>query len=134
MVSTERPTNVKYALMLGRMGYKVLPLCWPNPEGNCGCDNDHDTEVVGKAPMPQSGAKAASAEALKITRLWTGIPKANIDLELTGYVMVDLDSNDAQLEAEELGLPLTLTRLSRFDVYLYKASQRAPAAAAYPQR
>ena len=126
MVSTERPTNVKYALMLGRMGYKVLPLCWPNPEGNCGCDKDHDTKVVGKAPMPQSGAKAASAEALKITRLWAGIPKANIGLELTGYVMVDPDSNDAQLEAEELGLPRTLTRLSRFDAYLYKAPQGLP--------
>jgi len=126
MVSTERVSNLKYALMLGRMGYKVFPLCYPDAEGNCGCGWGHTGNEVGKAPRTKTGVKAASSEAHTITRLWADVPNANVGIDLHGYIMADLDSDEAAIEAEELGLPPTLKRLSRFVAYLYTAPRGLP--------
>jgi hypothetical protein len=126
MANPGQMSNLQYALMLGRMGYKSIPLCPPDADGHCGCGRGHNEKEVGKAPLTKTGVKAATAEAPTISRLWADVPNANVGIDLTGLIMVDPDSEDAQLEAEELGLPPTLKRLSRFDAYLYKAPEGLP--------
>ena len=95
MASTARATNPDYALMLGRMGFKVLPCCWSDSDGNCDCGWNHDAKEVGKAPRVRAGIKAASSEAPTITRIWQDIPNANVAIDLTGYIMVDPDTDAA---------------------------------------
>jgi hypothetical protein len=121
-------TQVEYALMLGRLGYRVIPLCWPSPTGDCACGWNHKVKEVGKAPRVPKGVKDASSEAPKIKRLWADIPDANIGISLDGLVVIDPDSDEAQIEAEELGIPPTLKRISRFDAYIYKAPEGLPSA------
>ena len=43
MINTELTTNLEYALMLGPMGFTVLPCCWPGLTGKCACPKKHGT-------------------------------------------------------------------------------------------
>jgi len=127
-MSKDGLTQVKYALMFGRLRYGVIPLCWPSSTGYCGCGWNHKVDEVGKAPRVRKGVKAASSEAPKIERLSADIPDANIGISLDGLVMIDPDSDEAQIEAEELGIPPTLKRISRFDAYIFRAPEGLPSA------
>ena len=42
--------------------------------------------------------------------------------------MIDPDSDEAQIEAEELGIQPTLKRISRFDAYIFRAPEGLPSA------
>jgi len=64
-MSKDGLTQVEYALMLGRLRYEVIPLCWPSSTGYCGCGWNHKVNEVGKAPRVRKGVKAASSEAPK---------------------------------------------------------------------
>ena len=133
MTSTAQSANLEYALMLGRMGFKEIPCCWPGPTGACACPKRHGgtpqkDKEIGKAPLTTHGLNDATADPTVIKRLWSTWPQANVAIDLTGYIMVDPDSEDAQLEAEELGLPPTLKRLSDNDAYIYKAPDGLPIA------
>ena len=74
-MSKDGLTQVEYALMLGRLGYRVIPLCWPSSKGYCACGWNHKVDEVGKAPRVLKGVKAARSKATKITRLWDDLPR-----------------------------------------------------------
>jgi len=61
-------TQVEYALMLGRLGYGVIPLCWPSSTGYCACGWKHKIKEVGKAPRVLKGVKAASYQLRPVGR------------------------------------------------------------------
>lgn len=126
MTSPGRISNLEYALMLARMGFKVLPCCWPGLTGKCACPKEHGgtpkmNKAIGKAPLTRHGLSDATNDPVVIKHWWSLWPFANVAIDLAGYIMVDPDSDDAQLEAEELGLPLTLKRISNFDAYIFRA-------------
>ena len=70
-----------------------------------------------------------------IERYWTDYPNANvgIDLERSGLMMVDPDNAEAVAEARALGLPPTITRISRSPGYLYQRPGALPQANAIKQ-
>lgn len=92
--------NVKYALALAlaRHGYKVIPCCWPNPDGRCGCGWHHPERQVGKAPRVAAGVRAASSRTATIWQWWKETPQANVALALApNLLMLDPDSPEAML-------------------------------------
>jgi len=109
----------------------VIPLCWPTPDGNCGCGRrDPDTDEprphidrdVGKAPLVRwkDYVNAPPSRGL-VTNWWKRWPQANTGLLLEphGLIVVDLDSEEALAEAREFGLPHTLTVKSAKGPHLY---------------
>ena len=121
---TATTTNLDHALLLARLGYRVGPLCWPTATGACGCGWNHDDKVAGKAPRLKDGVKGFTADPGSIHQYWQEAPKANVGMALDRLIMLDPDSDAAQEEAQDLGLPPTLTRLSRQDAYIYKGDPR----------
>jgi hypothetical protein len=113
----------------------VLPLCWPAPDGTCGCGEGHRPRDVGKAPIGRlvpRGCKDASADPEIIRRWWAACPDANVglDLERAGLLLVDPDSPDARREVMRLGAPPTLIRQSRNPAYLYQRTADCPVTSA----
>ena len=122
-------TSLQAASILVDLDYSVLPCCWPDAEGNCGCGWNHKNQrEIGKAPRVNSGIKEATANPNQVSSWFTDMPQANIGLALApaGLVMVDPDSPEALSEAEKLGLPPTLTRNSRSPAYLYTVPPGTP--------
>lgn len=78
-----------------KLGWPVLPLCWPDDAGNCACGGGH--EQAGKAPLLSDGYRGASLDRAKVAGWWRRWPSANvgIDLHRAGIVVVDADSDDA---------------------------------------
>ena len=88
---------------LGRQ-WPVLPLCWPDAQGECACGGEH--AQAGKAPLLTAGYKGASFRRNDL-RLWARRwPEANVGIALAdaGLVVVDCDSDDAVAEAGRLGV------------------------------
>lgn len=88
----------------------LIPLCWPTPDGRCGCGRGHEGREIGKAPLLGPGYQhlhPAVADVLEWHRRW---PRCNWGLLLEPWrlVVVDLDGREAVAEAEHLGLPPTL--------------------------
>lgn len=130
---TAEITNMDVASRLAGVGHKVLPLCWPDGDGTCACGWGHTDKPgkpseVGKAPRTPRGVKDASSKGADIFNWWKEVPKANVGLALqpSNLVMVDPDSQAAQEEARRLGLPPTLTRISKNPAYVYKLPPDVP--------
>ena len=122
-------TSLHAASILVDLDYSVLPCCWPDAEGNCGCGWNHkNAKEIGKAPRVTGGIKEATSIPAQVSSWFTDTPQANIGLALApaGLVMVDPDSPEALSEAEKLGLPPTLTRNSRSPAYLYTVPPGTP--------
>jgi hypothetical protein len=129
--ATQAPniTPISYANGLAALGYSVIPCCWPNAQGACGCPRNHkDEKRIGKAPLTPRGVLDASNKTADIFRWWKETPKANVGmaLEPSNLLMTDLDSPEAHEEAQELGLPPTLTRVSKNTAHLYKVPPDTP--------
>lgn len=93
-----------------RQGLRVMPLCWPRPDGRCACGHRpaHEGKNVGKAPLLGPGWQKTRPSEGDVRRWWGARP-ANIGLILdgSGVLVVDLDSADALSDAQALGLPTT---------------------------
>jgi hypothetical protein len=85
--------TLQTALELARNGYYVHPLCWPTPDGHCGCGRNHTDSEAGKAPLVAGGNTAATCDEATIRAWWTQWPQANIgvDLEQTGLLDIAPD-------------------------------------------
>lgn len=133
-----RPTNPNdtqlwdVALALARLGVPVLPCCWPTATGACGCGRGHRVNEIGKAPLTARAHLDASQDENIIRTWWKRWPLANVSVALapSGLVMVDPDSPEAEAEAQDLGLPVTLVRRSRMTAYLYRRPDGCPLARA----
>lgn len=106
MSVTATPTNLGAALGYLRRGWVPIPLCWPNPDGSCGCGRGHQGHDVGKAPLLGQGYQHARPTEADVRNWWTRWPKANIGilLEPSGLLVVDCDGTDALNEALKNGL------------------------------
>ena len=81
------------ALAIARAFGPVVPLCWPDERGGCGCGRGHAGHDIGKAPLTPHGFKDASIDPKVIGACWTRWPQANVglDLERAGLVFVGPD-------------------------------------------
>src|SRR5690242_3161911 len=98
---------VDAAIALYRQGLYPIPLCWPLPDGSCGCGRD--CSKAGKAALVGaawlSGERVADESTIRAW--WAQWPNANLGIALrpSGLLVVDCDSVDALDEASGLGLP-----------------------------
>ena len=117
------------ALACAEQGWRVLPLCWPNPMGKCGCGRRHPSKKVGKAPLTEHGVKDATTDADTIRTWWVRWAKANVGiaLETAGLLVIDVDSPEAMAEAQKLGLLPTVIRTSRYPAFIYRRPPNCPA-------
>lgn len=106
---------VDHALKYAQLGYKVIPLCWPDAMGHCGCGRDHDDKNVGKAPLSMNGVKDATKDEKIIRDWWRYYPDANIGIGLDASKVMTI-SPDCEEYAEQFeanGLPTTMRWQSR---------------------
>jgi hypothetical protein len=120
------------ALALAAKGLKVLPLCWPDRDGNCACAKHHSGHDVGKAPLTHRGYKDASSEVKTIWEWWETWPSANIGIALaaSGVISVAPDSPRWHEIFLSRGLPETAIARSGGGEghlhYYYRAPQETP--------
>ena len=75
---TEIKTMADYALEYISAGYSVMPVCWPNQDGSCGCGRKHEGRLIGKAPLPQHGLNDATQTQAGVKDNWRKWPNANV--------------------------------------------------------
>lgn len=95
------------ALFYASKGWTLIPLCWPDELGLCGCGRGHSPGDAGKAPLVREWQKIQRTPENQIREWWTRWPQANIGLLLSpsGLLAVDADSEAAVQELESLGAP-----------------------------
>ena len=73
-------------------GLPVLPLCWPDRNGACGCGRNHQDRSIGKVPLLEHGLSDAALSKSKVIEYWTRYPKANIGISIPlGLFVLDVD-------------------------------------------
>ena len=99
------------ALELAQKGLHLIPLCWPDKEGQCACGKNHQGHDIGKAPLTRNGVKNSSNAVRDVWNWWDEHPLANIgvDLDRSGLVAVAPDSPGWHATFQERGLPETAT-------------------------
>jgi hypothetical protein len=122
------PFALAAAVYMAR-GWPVIPTCWPDGRGRCGCGWGHVGKPVGKAPrIPKYDPAIAPAPASVATWI-RELPTANVAqlLEPAGLVVVDCDNDDAEAEVHALGLPRTRTvRTGQGRQYIYRRPPACP--------
>jgi Bifunctional DNA primase/polymerase, N-terminal len=87
------------------LGYPVLPVFEPNPEGGCTCRDRQACRRPGKHPRITGGVWQATTEPAVVRRWWRRWPAANLALR-TG-VRFDVADVDGQAGVEALRAILT---------------------------
>ncbi|MFC1988048.1 bifunctional DNA primase/polymerase [Chloroflexota bacterium] len=83
---------LRKALQYANSGFPVIPLCWPDYNGNCACGRNHQDKAIGKVPLVEHGLKDSTLTTLGVKEYWTRWPKANIGVVIPeGYFVVDVD-------------------------------------------
>lgn len=108
------------AIMYRKMGWSVIPACWP-VEGKCGCGMNHSD--AGKQPIVKWKDYQTRLPTLEeITEWWSKWPMANIACitgAVSGIAVVDLE-HEGLAAAEKLGLHsglISLTGKGRHLIY-----------------
>ncbi|BCV23272.1 bifunctional DNA primase/polymerase [Gelria sp. Kuro-4] len=101
----EKPKRA--ALHYGKLGWSVLPLCWPDKAGKCACGWNHPDKSVGKAPRVKGGVTAATNDKEQIASWWKQMPEANIGIAVapSNLLVLDADGEEAIKEIEAAGVP-----------------------------
>jgi hypothetical protein len=103
-----------------------IPVCWPTPDGRCGCGRGHGDKEVGKAALVSYIDTPPTPE--RIAAWWRDWPRANVGLLLDQRLVIDCDSDDALGEATALGLPpAPVSTSGRGRHYHYRRPADAPA-------
>lgn len=87
-------SRLETALELFSKGYYIIPLCYPTPEGTCGCGRNHDTHSVGKAPL--INWKNVNVNEGQIKTWWNATPEANIGILLQPSELFVVDADDSE--------------------------------------
>lgn len=106
----QEPQPPKYrALALAAKGLYIIPLCWPDQEGQCACPKHHTGHDIGKAPLTSRGVNDSSQSVREIWDWWDKWPNANIgvDLDRSGLIAIAPDSPEWADIFKERGLPYT---------------------------
>jgi hypothetical protein len=120
------------AINLAIKGLWLIPLCWPDEEGNCACGKGHTGHDVGKAPLTKRGVNDSSNSVKDIFNWWNEYPQANIgiDLDRSGLVDIAPDSEKWLETFKDRGLPPTASFASGggagHEHYLYQRPADTP--------
>lgn len=84
---------IDYAFKYIADSFPVIPLCWPDYNGNCACGRGHIDRAIGKVPLTKNGLKDATRTILGVKEYWGRWPKANIGIVIPpGYFVLDIDT------------------------------------------
>ena len=105
-------TKLISALRFLTWGWSIIPLCWPNDQGHCGCGRNH--AGAGKAPLTTRGVNDSSDQFDAVMQWWARWPLANIGIDLgkSGLFVIGPDSVEWEDRFQQQGLPETLTAKS----------------------
>lgn len=111
-------SHLEVALSYTRLGWFVVPACWPDENGQCACPKrssaPHNPEKeVGKAPW-LGGYQDLRPDEEQVRAWWTMWPQANIAVLLKPSGLVDIapDSPRWWKTFQERGLPKTAHAVS----------------------
>jgi biotin operon repressor len=95
------------ALELASLGLRVFPLHHADAGGACSCGR-LDCDSVAKHPWIRQWQAKATSDQSQIDAWWRKWPKANVAVA-TGHrlLVVDIDRDEGEQFAEEMGLPST---------------------------
>ena len=95
-------------------GETVIPLCWPDKTGHCGCGQHHEASGAGKVPLIKAWQKNGTQTQDGAKEYWRRYPLANVGIVIQpGHFVLDVDADHGGLESlariqEDHGqLPLT---------------------------
>jgi len=99
------------ALDYAARGWPVIPLCWPDTQGECACGWGHEAKEAGKAPRTSHGVNDATTNATVLQAWWDQFPMGNIGVALSPAGLVDIapDSLEWLDRFKGFGLPDTAT-------------------------
>lgn len=109
MVAVDVNPRLEAALLYAALLWPVVPLHTP-VDGVCDCPKRDKCESPGKHPRTMHGLDDATTDADKIHRWWSIWPHANIAIDLSAAVLVDIAPDSVEWYAEFVarGLPPTL--------------------------
>ena len=85
------------------MGFPVIPLCWPNPDGSCGCGRGHEGKSIGKVPLTEHGLNDATQTQAGANEYWGKWPNANVAIVIPqGYFVLDVDAQHGGHESLDI--------------------------------
>ena len=107
-----RPVN--YAIAYAHRGYRVFPVHWMDPDGQCSCGKP-DCGSPGKHPIETGWQASATTDEETIIRWWSRSPQANIGVKCgkdSNLTVLDVDGDVGRdtlhdLEAKHGALPAT---------------------------
>lgn len=124
----KQPRDV--ALECLERGWIPIPLCWPAPDGTCGCGRGHQDHNIGKAPLLGKDYQNVRPTWRDVWKWWKRWPYANIGilLEPSGLIYIGPDNPaSARWAASQFGgLPVTIIRQSHNPGYLYRRPEGCP--------
>jgi len=88
------------ALSYAAQGFKVFPVCWPTPDGKCGCGRGHTGRDIGKVPLNEHGLKDATQTIEGVKEYWARWPNGGIGRVTDGLVVPDFDKEKGGLESK----------------------------------
>ena len=117
MITSQKTSMLDAALACIAQGFSVIPLCWPDANGNCGCGKNHEGHNIGKAPITPHGLNDATQTQAGVREYWQKYPQANIGIVTDGLTVLDFDAGNSGLESksdlEAIFGPLPRTRTHR---------------------
>lgn len=99
------------ALALGALGWRLIPLHYPETPTRCSCGSPTCFRSMGKHPRTRRGLKDATSDEGQIREWWSRWPRANIAVVTgvgSGLLVVDIDGPKGERSATELDLPPTV--------------------------
>ena len=102
-------TPLAAALAYAALGWRVQPLHWIKPDGQCSCDKPDcvlgQAVSAGKHPLLNEWQKQATTSPTLIERWWTRWPAANVGLATgakSGVLVLDVDGAEGERALAEL--------------------------------
>ena len=95
------PQTKDYAQIFATRKWAILPLHYPQPNGNCSCKS-HDCQSHSKHPLTKKGCKDASTSFETIRTWWNTWPLANIGIatgSISNLYVLDIDAKSGGLES-----------------------------------
>jgi hypothetical protein len=84
-------------------GFPVIPLCWPNKDGTCGCGHGHEGKLIGKAPLTEHGLLDATLMQAGVKEYWGKWPNANVAIVIPeGHFVLDVDTERGGYESLDI--------------------------------